>query len=189
MMSVAAPVRPSPTRIVAAPRLVFLRKIWQAPLVVLALAATAGIVLDRHFVIPIAGSLLAAAGFLAAWAIGHIGGGRDVAVVYLWFSVGALGAGYHHWYRELVADDDISQHASEEPRLARLRGEIATEPTFVRAQPARPLRAFPGNDSTRIVLRVTAMERHGAWEIVSGQVGVIIPARKEGLTVGARIEA
>src|SRR5262249_32003895 len=56
-------------------------------------------------------------------------------------------------------------------------------------QPAGPLRAFPGNDSTRIVLRVTAMERHGAWEIVSGQVGVIIPARKEGLTVGARIEA
>src|SRR5262249_46144300 len=80
------------------------------------------------------------------------------------------------------------QYTSEEPRLARLRGEIATEPTFVRAQPAGPLRAFPGNDSTRIVLRVTEIERHGAWHTVSGQVGLIVPARKEGLTVGARLE-
>ena len=145
-MSVApAVVRPSPTRSVAAPRLTVLSNVWQAPLVPVALAGTAGIVLDRRLSIPLAGSLLAAAVFLIAWGIGRLGGTRGLALVYLWLSVGALGAAYHHWYRELIADDDIGHLASEEPRLARLRGEVASEPTFVRGQAAGPLRAIPGN--------------------------------------------
>src|SRR5262245_6387667 len=189
MMSIAPPVvRASPTRIVTAPRLVFLSNIWQAPLVPIALAGTAGIVLDRHFSIPLAGSLLAAAVFLVAWGIGRLGGTRGLALAYLWLSVGAIGAAYHQWYRELLADDDISHSTSEEPRLARLRGEVASEPVFVRGQSASPLRAFPGNDSTRVVLRVHEIERHGAWETVSGQASLVIPDRRNDVTVGARIE-
>src|SRR5262249_19154284 len=87
-----------------------------------------------------------------------------------------------------LADYAISRSASEEPRLARLRGEFASEPVFVRGQPAGPLRAFPGTDSTRVVLRVREIERHGAWETVSGQAALIIPDRRSDVTVGARLE-
>src|SRR5207253_821909 len=43
------------------------RSIWRAPLVPVALAVTAGIVLDRYAPLPLLISLLAAAVFLLAW--------------------------------------------------------------------------------------------------------------------------
>ena len=58
----------------------------------LALAGTAGIVLDRLVDIAPAQSLLAALAFLLAWLITRLGQSRGLAVLYLCVAVAAAGA-------------------------------------------------------------------------------------------------
>src|SRR5262249_21990458 len=148
-----------------------------------------GIVLDRHIPVPLWASLLAALLGLAVWGINR---GRNTSLldlVWLWFSVGALGAAYHQWRREVVAGDDIRHFATEEPRVAHLRGELASEPIFVRGQPSGDLRAFPSPDSRRAVLLVTQLEVDGSWHVVSGYAQLTTPALNADLSIGSRIEA
>src|SRR5207253_3809618 len=80
-------------------------QLGQAPLVPVALALTLGILADRFAVVPLGWSLLLAAGCIAAWAASLAGRKLDLALVYLWVGVAALGAGYHHIYLRVYADD------------------------------------------------------------------------------------
>src|SRR4051812_32929460 len=79
--------------------------VWQAPLVPLALAATAGILLARHLGVPPLGCLLAAAVAVGAWARVLVVGRPHVAPWFLWTAVAALAAVWHHAYRAVPADD------------------------------------------------------------------------------------
>src|SRR5947209_6783579 len=83
--------------------------IFRAPLVPLALAATAGIVLDRYASIPLLISLLVTVAGIVAWAIALYGGTHELGVAYLGISAAALGAGYHHGYRNVYRADDIGE--------------------------------------------------------------------------------
>src|SRR5437868_13044455 len=86
--------------------------ILRAPLVPFALAGTAGIVLDRYAAIPLPICLFVAVAGILTWAIMFFGGKPGLAVVYLGISMAALGAGYHHGYRNLYAADDIGEFAT-----------------------------------------------------------------------------
>src|SRR5947209_12716458 len=108
--------------------------IWHAPLVPLALAMTAGIVLDRHAPVPFLASLIALAAFLVASLGATAARQTRLALIYLWAGAAAAGAAYHHGRRELVADDNISHQATDEPRPVRLRGVLDTEPVFLRGE-------------------------------------------------------
>lgn len=175
-----SPARPRPSP--------FRDDIRRARLVPLALAATVGIILDHQFVIPVAQTLLASLAFLLAWLIMRLSGSHGLAVVYLWIAVGAAGAAYHHSRRHVFADDDIRWSATEEPKLARVRGQIAGEPFLVRAEPTGPLRAFPALDSTRVVLSVSHILRHGDWQSACGAALVLVPERATSLTLGSDVE-
>ena len=61
---------------------------------------------------------------LVAWMTTRAGRQAGLALVYLAFACAALGAAYHHWRQEVYAPDDIGNHATAEPRPARLRGVI-----------------------------------------------------------------
>jgi competence protein ComEC len=170
----AAPVAATPA---VASRAVFAENLWRAPLVPVALAATAGIVLDRHAVIPLPVSLLSIVACLAAWAVTRNGPQPGLALVYLWGAVAALGAAYHHGYREVYAPDDIGNYASPEPRPARLRGVLAEEPTTAALPPGDPLRSIPRQDQTLAVLRVTQLKRRDDWIPVSGKARLSVAGR------------
>ena len=88
--SQTAPADPVP-RAGGEPRFV---SVWQAPLVPIALAATAGIVLDRFQTVPVAVSLTVALAALVAWAMARLGSKRGLDVVYLGLCCLALGAAY-----------------------------------------------------------------------------------------------
>src|SRR5262245_7820622 len=139
----AGPVAATPA---VATRAVFAENPWRAPLVPVALAATAGIVLDRYVLIPLPVSLLSIAACLTAWAVTWKGPQPGLALVYLWGAIVALGAAYHHVYQEVYAPDDIGNYASPEPRPARLRGVLAEEPTTAALPPSDPLRSIPRQD-------------------------------------------
>src|SRR5262245_28022408 len=80
-------------------------QVWKAPLVPVALALTAGIVLDWLFVLPLAGSLITAGLLLIAWTITALGRETFLALIYLWGGVGALAATYHRWHLDGVPGD------------------------------------------------------------------------------------
>src|SRR5262245_38119835 len=85
--------------------------VWRAPLVPVALGATAGIICDRYFSVPLVASLVAVIACLVAWAVTRGGRHPGLPIVYLIGATAAVGAGYHHAYRNVYAADDIGQFA------------------------------------------------------------------------------
>src|SRR5262245_64779813 len=98
--------------------------VWRAPLVPVALAFTAGVVLDHQVSVPLVGCLFAAALALLAWAATHAGGAAGLPLVYLAVTAAAVGAAYHHLRRDVIAEDDIRRLAGDTPRPVHLRGVV-----------------------------------------------------------------
>ncbi len=176
-MTTVGPALSIPKQTLFSPRGWSPGSIWRAPLVPVALSLTAGIVLDRSFSVPIAGSLLAATAFLATWGTLTWAPLRGLNLVYLWASVGALGAAYHHWHCQ--PNDALRALASEEPRPVRLRGVVDSEPAFLAAKTNEPLRAFPGIDTTRFVLRTTHLYTPDGWQPTTGRTQVTVQGRAD----------
>src|SRR5262245_9130321 len=109
--------------------------IWLGPLVPVALAATAGIVLDRYRPVPPYFGLLALAACLVVWGAAAAASQHGLALVYLWGAVIAAGALYHHARRSTPAPDDIARYATAEPRPAALRGTLDSEPVYFPGPP------------------------------------------------------
>src|SRR5947209_8695682 len=109
----------------------FAPSIWQGPLVPVALAGTAGIVLDRLLNLPLLFTLIAAAAALAGWAMPVSARREGQGLIYLWAGIAAVGAAYHHYSREVYAGDDLGYFASTEPRPVLLRGLLESEPAIV----------------------------------------------------------
>src|SRR5262249_50580671 len=125
-----------------------LEGVLRAPLVPVALALTAGIVLDRFAVVPLAASLAAALTGLAAWAASLPGRHQALPLVYLAGAVAASGAAYHHLHCHIFPDDDIARWAGPDPRPAKVRGTIIQEPAVSRRPKNDPLQSFTRPDPT-----------------------------------------
>ncbi|HWY88178.1 MAG TPA: ComEC/Rec2 family competence protein, partial [Gemmataceae bacterium] len=161
--------------------------IWRAPLVPVALALTAGILLDRWLDLPLAFSALATLAAVLAW-MANPGARPALAIGYLWAACAALGAAYHHAARDGYADNDISHLATEEAQPVLLRGVVDTEPNYVRGSGEDPLRSFATTASTRFVLHVSQLKTAVDWIPVSGLAQVILEARIHPVHVGDRVE-
>src|SRR4029077_18685622 len=132
--------------------------VWRAPLVPLALAATAGIVVDRFVGVPVLVCLLVALLALFVWAVAFfLSRLRAQAVAYLALAVAALAAAYHHagWYD--FPADDVGHVAPDEPTPAELRGGLADEP-LVHYHDPTPLVSLPRSNLTYAVLAVTHLK-------------------------------
>jgi competence protein ComEC len=99
----------------------------------------------------------------------------------------ALGAAYHHAYRDISAENDISRLATDTPRPARLRGVLAEEP-FTAPRPTDPLRSLPQSSPTFAVLAVTGYRTLDEWTPVQGRVRLILDEPLEGVHVGDSVE-
>jgi competence protein ComEC len=154
-----------------------------------ALAFTAGIVLDRLAPVPPHVSLIFLAGCAVAGTALLFGKQQTaLALVYLWGGLAALGAFEHHVRRERPAADDIARHAGDEPRPAALRGVLDSEPAFFRPPPSE-LRFFSALASSRFILRIAAVRTSGGWAGASGRVLATAPGRlPEDYHVGDEIE-
>jgi competence protein ComEC len=154
-----------------------------------ALAFTAGIVLERMAGIPWPVTVFALVVALAGWVATYRGTRPVLALVYLWISITALGAVYHHSYRELYAADDIGTLAPPEPRQVKLRGVLDEEPAIVWQPHSDPLQSIPrSTDPTRAVLRVTELKQTDDWVAVSGRAQLVVAGHLQGLHVGDEVE-
>src|SRR5262249_46597216 len=111
------------------------RPVWQAPLVPVALALTAGILLDRFGGVSLALCLTLSAASLLLWVRLREG------VLLLWVGVFLFGAGYHAWRVRQMGSDSIGHLTELEDHPVRLEGRVASEPQ-PRLVAASPLRTF-----------------------------------------------
>jgi competence protein ComEC len=163
--------------------------VWQAPLVRVALAFTAGIILDRYMALDLAASAAAAATLsFFGWCAVRSATAPPIAMALLLGAMGAAGACWHHWQVAIVPADDIRFHTSAEGTMARLRGRIDGAPQHVRASDDMSLRSFPDRDSTRFIFAASKLQARGTWLDVSGRVQTIVPETRRALHVGDQIE-
>jgi competence protein ComEC len=179
---------PTPLQVFVPPRAGFFENVWRAPLVPVALAATAGIVLDRYMSIPLPVSLVATVACLAAWAATRIGRPSGLPLIYLAGAVVALAAAYHHFHREVYAGDDIGFFVTADPRPARVQGVLVEEPVIAWQPASDPLLSIPHADSTQAVLQVTRLQSHDAWLPVSGRARLTVAGHLQGLHIGDQVE-
>jgi competence protein ComEC len=155
--------------------------IWQAPLVPVALAGTAGVALDRLIGVPFAFSVLL--GGLALVAFGIWRPSRP-GLVYLALAWVALGAGYHHLRRDLYRDDDVGHLAADTPQPVRLRGVLEDEPRRQPAPPPQPLRSQAQGPSAATVVAVSHLLEAGRERRVSGRVRLVVTGPDQRLLPG-----
>ncbi|HMC88246.1 MAG TPA: ComEC/Rec2 family competence protein, partial [Gemmataceae bacterium] len=162
--------------------------IWQAPLVPVTLAATAGIVFDRYHGIPLTVSLPAALVALVAWTVARLGANRGLDLVYLGLCSMAVGAAYHYAHCNLYRQDDIGYFATAEQAPAQVRGIVEEEPALVSQARHNPLRSFDTAENTRAVMQVTFLNQQDEWLPVSGRAQLMVAGRLRDLHVGDEIE-
>jgi competence protein ComEC len=162
--------------------------VWQAPLAPAALAATAGVVADRYLDLPPLWTLVGVVAGLLAWALTAMGRQAGLAFLYLLGSLAALGAAYHHSYREWFADDDIGRFAKDDPRPVVLRGVLDEEPAINPVLPHDPLRTIDRRITTRTVLRVTSVRQRAGWMSASGRAALTVAGTLHKVHVGDQVE-
>ena len=152
-----------------------------APLMPVALAVAAGVVIDRYaepLRTPAWSALalgLAALGLAAArrkWA-------GAVVLLGAW---GALAGAWHHYRWSDLAGDDLARTATEIPKPAWLRGTV------------RDVLGYrPGADgdegATRVVLDVTEVQSLGEWRKASGRAVMTVVGERTELKPGDGVEA
>ncbi len=185
MTAAAPPAEPAAARSVRAEL-----DVRRAPLVPVALAATAGILLDRHAGVPLPVSLSAGVVSLLLSFLHRPGPRAHLAVIYLCAGCAAFGAAYHHWWRADCAADDVRHRIGEHGGPARLRGTIDTQPSVTRGRGREPLRSFAQSDATRFVLRVSSYADLGnrRWENASGLVQVHVVGTCDETRAGEEVE-
>src|SRR5581483_1365662 len=130
--------------------------VWRAPLMPVALAFSAGIVLDRLAEVAPILSLGGGAACLVCWVKSGWGQRPFPSLLFLWGGVLALGALYHQT-RTTLADNDIAHVTGEDVRVAAVRGQIHAEPIMAPESPPEPLRSYP----RRVVMHFVLAARYG----------------------------
>ncbi len=162
--------------------------VWRAPLAPAALAVTAGIVADRAIGVPLAAGAVAVAAGLIGWGAG-LSKTAAAGLPFLWLALAAVGALHHHQYRAVFAADDIGRLAGPEPRLVRIRGRLAEEPTVPGLPVNDPLRSMPRAEPARTVVAVTHVQDRDDWRPVSGRIRLVAAGPLDGLHAGDFAEA
>jgi competence protein ComEC len=150
------------------------REFARAPLVPVALAATAGLIADRYAGVSFdAGMLLAAAG-LIGWFVLRNRRAR-FAVALLWASFSGVAAAYHHAHRHFFDANDIGEFARPEPALVRVRGVLTDDPVTRFAPRADPLEPATHPDHDAAELRVTQLAApDGTWIPATGRARLTV---------------
>ncbi len=141
--------------------------VWRAPLVPVALAATAGILLGRYADVPLVPCLAVAAAGLIGW-FRLRNRPAPLPLACLGMTVLALGAGYYHYRHDFYPPDDIGNVATPEPRPVHLRGVLEEEPFRPPPEANRDLRSVAGTPRTVTVLAVTEVQHDMVWLPASG---------------------
>jgi competence protein ComEC len=182
------------------------------PLVTVAVAVAAGIVLDRYCsaslgarltplgqlfwptadsrqpITFIAWWMLAALSLVAWWLAWRRG--RDA--VALWLVLGAAvlsAAGWHHARWHLFDRVEVMRYAGYEPAPACVLAVARETPERMPAPPATPLRAIPGSERSRLTIELTAIRDGRRWQPAAGICQLSVEGHLLAVHAGDRLQA
>lgn len=163
------------------------REFARAPLVPVALAATAGLCADRYVGVPLGAGLLAAVVALVGW---HFTRKSAPRTAYGWLLVctAALAAVHHHSHLHFIHSDDISYFTKDAPIAVSVRGRLAEEPDRFRPPRYDPLLTMQREASSSAVLDMTEIDGQEGWRPASGRVRLAVEGRLDDVHCGDRIE-
>src|SRR5947209_8545592 len=128
----ASAVNPPSVAVVPSPTTLLSRlaadPLWRSPLVPVALAATAGIVLDRKLGVPFPVLIAFLILSLIAWTVSLPKSNGNRAMPWLWLAVAAIAAAWHHARQEFYALDDIGLSVGTDTEPVLVRAVIDDEP-------------------------------------------------------------
>lgn len=168
------------------------------PLVVVAAALAAGIVLDRYLFLCLPegisrniswvvlwGMLVVAAllSWRAAWKQGRL----PVAVSAVLLAAMCLGAAWHHLSWNLFDRYEGFRYASYRGGPACLEVVVTKSPSRVPAPKPTPLRAIPGGERTRMQVRLVSIRDGTKWRSASGISQLDVDGHVLGVRVGDRV--
>lgn len=160
----------------------------EAPLGPVAITVLIGLITERYAHPSFSFWTVSTFGALLAWAVSFY---RKAASAALWLCVASacLGGGYLHLQTRLFSVNDIGEWAGEPYVIARVRGEIVSEPTWRRAPPADPLISLPRTESTLATVAVREIWSGYRWQPTTGRVRLLVEGHLDQIHLGDEIEA
>jgi competence protein ComEC len=158
------------------------REFARAPLVPVALAVTAGLLIDRYVGAPLGPALLVSALALAGWYSTRAA--PRTALAWLLLCCAAVGAAHHHAHRNSFGSDDIATFAKSTPTAVTVRGVLAEEPDRYRPPRPNPLLTTPREASSATVLEVREIEAETGPRAASGRVRLAVERRLDDVHCG-----
>ncbi|MCO6047670.1 ComEC/Rec2 family competence protein [Aeoliella sp. ICT_H6.2] len=166
----------------------------RAPLVAVALAVMAGIVLDRGasdraLEWPGCGQWwLLSAVLLAAWLWLRSSGRHLTGSVVVLVAAASLAGGWHHWHWNLFSYDDLGRMATLEPYPCCIQAVANAAPERVAAPPESPYRAIPQGEKSQLLITVTRVRNGEHWQPAAGQCELIVDGHLLGVNAGDRVQ-
>jgi len=158
------------------------------PLVVVAVAVCAGIVLDRYLPARLGLWWLLAAGawcvWVAAWRRRHEAAAGCAMLVCL----AATGAAWHHARWSLFLRDDLGAFAAESPQPACVEAVAVRGPRRVPAPPFNPLGPVGTPDRTRLPVRIVRVRDADAWRPAAGEAMLTVDGHLLDVQPGDRLQ-
>lgn len=157
------------------------------PLVQVAVAVCAGIVVDRYGPLAVGLWWAVAIGAGAAWLILWRRRWNRGAAAAVLLAVGATAASWHHcrWY--LFADNDLGSFAREEVQPVALEALALESGRVVPAAKFDPLRVLPQREHTRILVSALRVRDGSTWRPVSGLADLRVDGQLTGIVAGDRL--
>ncbi|MBM3982501.1 MAG: ComEC/Rec2 family competence protein [Planctomycetes bacterium] len=163
------------------------REFARAPLVPVALAASAGLLAERYIEVPLGAGLIVAAVALVGW-FATRATAPQTASAWLLVCAAALASAYHHSHRHSFRADDIARFAKDAPQAASVRGRLADEPDRFRAPKPDPLLTQQRTATSAAVLEISAIETAEGWRAASGRVRLSVEGHLSDLHCGDVVE-
>jgi competence protein ComEC len=161
------------------------------PLVIVVLGVGVGIVLNRYIASPVGANVfqwcaIAAALLIAWWLLWRTGRDRSAAWLLL-IAVGLSAGAWHQLRWDTFHGGEIARFARFDPAPACIEAVAVEMPERVAAPRATPLRAIPGNETSRLLVKVTAVRDGTVWRAAAGVCQLQVNGHLLGVHAGERI--
>jgi len=157
------------------------------PLVIVLVAACAGIITDRWFEVPLVVSWTSAIGMWVGWLVLWRRNWQRTSGVMLLGTVAGWGAAWHHCHWCLFADNELGHYATAIAEPACVEAVVVHAPARLPASKPDPMRAIPQFDRTQVELAVAGIRDGSQWRPTSGRVRLTVNGHLLGIHTGDRV--
>lgn len=158
------------------------------PLVVLAVAVSSGIIVDRYAEISVVTWLTVAALLLVCWFLLWHARSLRISSVVLLAVAAATGGAWHNCYWNLYPSDELGRCASESLQPVCVELVALDSPRRVPAPSEDPLRTIPLGDRSRLTVCVTRVRDGRHWRSATGRAELLVDGHLLGVKPGDRVQ-